>query len=320
MKPHKSQGYIALSLLLLVVVGAATFALSSFNNAARPPSEAAKRQQALVELEKAKAALLAYAGNTHIIHGDRGPGYLPAPAPDGSTANNAVRGLLPTEIRANDGSILYRLITPYDAATGHLQYVVDPALVYTLNSTAALRTNIAAAGRLEFDGAQGVAALLIYPGADAFDDIVLSIRHEEVMNAIAPAVAHYIGQVLDAYREQRNGFPVTTVALETRDVDVNSSRGSSRSVNRRGSSDNDWWREQDASFSRGGQLLPPTIDVSDAAPSWLFNEGWLDNLAGYERSRRADSVSFIIGGCPGMTFTLEHSSESLMKSGNRCGN
>lgn len=318
MTPHKAQGYIALSLLLIVVVGVSTFALSSFNNVTRPPAEVVKRQQAMAELEQAKVELLAYVSNTHRIHGDRGPGYFPVPDPGDGTPSNAMRGLLPTEIKGRDESILYRF-APHGA--GRIQYEVDPALVYTPNSTADQRTSTAAT-RLELNGTQNIAALLTYPGSDTFDDILLPIHHEEVMNAIAPTVAPYIGQVLKAYRERRNRFPTApAVLLPPRDLNTDIEDNEHRVNTGRSQSNDNRRRDRQDDFPWGGGKPPsPILDLSNAAPSWLFDEGWLNNLAGYEQSRRTDSISFVVGGCLGMVFSLQYPDGSLTKSGNRCGN
>ena len=172
----REDGYIMIALLLIMVVGGSSFVLAGLSN--RQSAYLAQQKELHIQMEEAKAALLAYAANSSNLYSDaRGPGFFPCPDTDKDgqpqatcNSNTARIGRLPEY--ENFSGTYFRFNDTYKGTDQQFWYVVGPRYVYDTATASNRRsrnrtsTSLSAATsyRLKLDGTTGYVAFIIAPG------------------------------------------------------------------------------------------------------------------------------------------------------------
>jgi len=177
---QRQQGVVLLLLLLVLVVSASTLALSTANS--RQTLAQLDQSETFLQLEQAKAALLAYAATTNTLYDNlRGPAFLPCPDTDNDgvadsscESNNALLGRLPEYIVVDGAADERFYFNSYFAPTDRqFWYAVGPRYTYsstTSNRRSRNRTSSTSANatpyRLFLDGQSEYIAVLLAPGRE----------------------------------------------------------------------------------------------------------------------------------------------------------
>lgn len=184
------RGVIFLALMLVLLVTGSTIVIAALNN--RNSAALAQKRDARLEMEQAKAALLAYAANYAKLSNDaHGPGFFPCPdidndpngAADFATATNSpcnastpIVGRLP--VYEEIAGTRYEISSKYaNLDDQRFWYVVAPRYVYPFTAgnrrsfmrTYAIETagfNEATDYWLTLDGEDGFVAFIIDPGEE----------------------------------------------------------------------------------------------------------------------------------------------------------
>lgn len=252
LKSPKHQTGVALLLFILVLVlGASTLLVSKLNKAS---AQYYRDDLTMTALMKAKEALIGYAVSyPDIVNPAFGPGYFSCPDTNGNGSPNPPCGTIAPPADFPVGRLPWEFIgleDIRDSAGEQLWYAVSDN--YRNNPKSNLPMNSELPGQLSLDGANDIVAVIIAPGssfngqnrpsnnvndylegdnnngdanfitnaAGNFNDQVIAITRQELMEVVEKRVLGEVDQTLTTYQVNHISYPWLSTFFDPRSLNT----------------------------------------------------------------------------------------------------